>query len=69
MEGEEDNEQIGRRGHPRGATSYQTNSESFRDKEEGKGKSCSEAMEEKTEEDESKSIRCKSPLHTIARLS
>ena len=69
MEGDEDKEQIGRGGHPRGAASHQTSTESFRDKEEGKGKSCSEAMEEKTEKDESTSVRCKSPLDTIARLS
>ena len=69
MEGDEDKEQIGRGGHPRGAASHQTSSESFRDKEEGKGKSCSEAMEEKAEKHESTSVRCKSPLHTIARLS
>lgn len=68
MEEDEDKEQIGWRRHPRGATSHQTNSKSFRDKEEGKGKSCNEAMEEKTEKYESTSIRCKSPLHTIARL-
>ena len=68
MEGGEDNQQISWRGHPWGAASNQTSSESFRDKEEGKGKSRSQAVEEKTEEDKSTSVRWRR-LDTISGLS
>ena len=68
MEGHQDNQQVGRFGHPRRARTHEAGSERVRDEEERERKTGCQPVEEEAEEDEGKAVRWGATLLlTVAR--
>ena len=68
IEGHQDNQQVGRFGHPRRARTHEAGSERVRDEEERERKTGCQPVEEEAEEDEGKAVRWGAALLlTVAR--